>query len=358
MMQNWTALTKVASYATAFNAVYDTIDAYKSNLNIVPKMLGPEVLGIENKWSGRPSDYTDFMDMSKCYAVAHHLYTRGDKLYPNTFISNLTQLATDFPDKPKMQTEYSDSDWNSTALLIHNSLVYEGVAAYLVWDLFWPGADFLDLENPWSAGTWVNTNGFKVGTKYYVFKQFAAFIKPGWTRIETITKSKSVKSTAFISPDSLKVSQVLINTNGLSQNIVSDPLLYNVTSGKVYRTSATENCVLVGDYVPGVMALPAKSITTIAFEGSEFPLSSKPRLITEKTLELYPNPVTEESVLKISGFGANVTVMVVNLQGQIVSKDLINNEEEFRLGRNLKSGLYILQVSDGVKQESLRVEIR
>ncbi|MGE5394546.1 MAG: glycoside hydrolase, partial [Candidatus Saccharibacteria bacterium] len=66
---------KVASYTKAFNAVYDTLSKYSASLNIQPKMIGPEVLGIENAWGGRPGDYTKTMDMTKCYAVAHHLYT-------------------------------------------------------------------------------------------------------------------------------------------------------------------------------------------------------------------------------------------------------------------------------------------
>jgi glucuronoarabinoxylan endo-1,4-beta-xylanase len=93
---------KVASYTKAFNAVYDTLAKYKSNLNISPKMIGPEVLGIENAWSGRPGDYTKTMDMTKCYAVAHHLYTGTD---PATMVTNMTVLNTAYPTIAKMQTE-------------------------------------------------------------------------------------------------------------------------------------------------------------------------------------------------------------------------------------------------------------
>lgn len=348
----------VASYATAFSTVYDTIDANKANLNITPKMLGPEVLGIEKTYSGKPSDYTKYMDMSKCYAVAHHLYTGGNKLYPNTYIPSLTQLALDFPNKPRMQTEYSDVDWNAMALLIHNSLVYEEVSAYLVWDLFWPGADFLNLENPWNTGAWVNPNGYKLGTKFFVFKQFAYFVKPGWIRIETATKSKAVMATAFVSPDSTKVTMVLINVNAASQNIVPDPMQYQVLSGKVYRTSATENCVLVGDYVPGVLSLPGKSITTIAFEGSKYPLGKKENYINENSLKIVPNPVVDESTLSIAGFGPKVSIRIINIQGQQISGFAVHNTSELVFGKGLKPGMYILQVSDGSKQESIRFEKR
>lgn len=258
---------KVASYAKAFNAVYDTLAKYKSSLNMYPKMIGSEVLGIENAWSGRPGDYTKYMDMSKCYAVAHHLYTGTDAA---TMVTNMTVLNNAYPTIPKMQTEYSDKDWFTLSQIIHNSLVYENVSAYLVWEIIWPGSDFIDMENPWTSGSWVNTNGFKVGTKYYAFKQFANFIKPGYNPAKSITTiALQVASQisgiptnpreenlvlAFPNPFS---SEVTLNLKDFSANAVvevsnlSGQVLYrekieNITSGKIGSELAT------GLYILGI----------------------------------------------------------------------------------------------------------
>jgi glucuronoarabinoxylan endo-1,4-beta-xylanase len=347
---------KVASYATAFSAVYNRIDSDKSKLNIFPKMIGPEVIGIENAWSGRPRDYTQYMDMSKCYAVSHHLYTGGDEANPNTFISNLSQIAKDFPDKPKMQTEYYRGDWYATALLIHNSLVYENVSAYLVWDLFWPGGSVMDIENPWTPGSWINSNGFKAQAKYYVLKQYSAFIKPGWKRIDASNSSASVKSTAFISPDSLQVTLVMINTSTANKGVVPDPLLYNVTGGSIYRTSATENCILVGNYAPGTMILPPKSVTTLALVGNTNPLGNKTFSFPDRSLTIFPNPFVDEGILKISGFQLPFNCVVSNILGQEVYSGIVRNEEVMSVGRNLKPGIYILKLWDGENQKALKFE--
>ena len=263
---------KVASYATAFSKVYDALDSNRANLNVFPRMIGPEVIGIENAWSGRPSDYTQYMDMTKCYAVAHHLYTGGDTSSANTFITNLSTIASKFPNIPKMQTEYSDGSWFFTALLMHNSLVYENVSAYLVWDLIWPDGAFINIENPWTPYSWKYPGkGFNVGKKYYVMKQFSAFVKPGWRRVDAVNNSSSaVRTSAFCSADGSKLTIVMINTSTTaSQQVIPDPLYYQVSGGNVYRTSPTENCVLVGSYASGTMTLPPQSVTTLALQGSQ-----------------------------------------------------------------------------------------
>jgi glucuronoarabinoxylan endo-1,4-beta-xylanase len=345
---------KVASYATAFSKVYDLLDLNKANLNMMPKLIGPEVLGIENAWSGKPSDYTKYMDMTKCYAMAHHLYTGGVEGSPNSYVSNLSQLAKNYPDKPRMQTEYSMGDWYATAMLIHNSLVYEGVSAYLLWDIVWPGSDFLDLENPWTPGSWKNTNGYKVGTKFYSLKQYAAFIKPGWSRIDASNSSLTIKTTAFLSPDESKLTIVMINTSTVNVGVLPDPGTFYITGGNVYRTSATENCILAGSYVSGKITLPPKSVTTLLLEGSIFPAGVNASGI-EKTSGVYPNPVTDESVLQLHGYSGKVDMTISNSMGQIVHHAIIARDSEPLPSGMLSPGIYFIHLSDGFRQENLKI---
>lgn len=342
---------KVASYSKAFNAVYDTIAKYSSTLKINPKMIGPEVLGIENAWSGRPGDYTKYMDMTKCYAVAHHLYTGTDAA---TMVTNMTVLNNAYPAIPKMQTEYSDKDWLTLSQIIHNSLVVENVSAYLVWEIIWPGSDFIDMENPWTSGSWVNPNGFKVGTKYYAFKQYAYFIKPGYRRVETSGSTSTLKVSAFLSPDAQKMSIVAINTSTVKDSISISPQDFSVSSGNIYRTSEKENCILSGIYSGGNIVLPPKSITTIALQASQ---NVGIKTISDEKSQVFafPNPFNSEVTLNLKNFSANTIIEVSNLSGQILYREKLENITSGKIGSELPKGIYILGITDGDKRVTKKI---
>ena len=335
---------KVASYAKAFNTVYDTLAKYNSTLNIQPKMIGPEVLGIENAWSGRPGDYTKYMDMTKCYAVAHHLYTGTDVA---TMVTNMTVLNNAYPAIPKMQTEYSDKDWLTLMEIIHNSLVVENVSAYLVWEMIWPGSDFIDMENPWTSGSWVNANGFKVGTKYFAFKQYAYFIKPGYSRVEITGSTGTLKVSAFLSPDSQKMSIILINTSTEKDSVSISSQDFIFSSGSIYRTSASENCILSGTYTGGNIVLPPKSITTIALQGSSQNVGIKSISNEESQAFVFPNPFSNEATLNLKNFSINTVIEVSNLSGQILYREKVGNITSGKIGSELPKGIYILGITNG-----------
>lgn len=334
---------KVASYAKAFSAVYDTITKYSASLNIQPKMIGPEVLGIENAWGGRPGDYTKTMDMSKCYAVAHHLYTGTDAA---TMVTNMSVLNTAYPNIPKMQTEYSDKDWLTLSGIIHNSLVVENVSAYLVWDLIWPGSDFINMENPWTSGSWVNPNGFKVGPKYYMFKQFAHFIKPGYSRVEATGSTTTLRVSAYMSPDAQNLSIIAINTSANADSITISPASYTISSGDIYRTSDTENCILAGTYTGGKVKLPPKSITTLALKGAL--TTDVSSIVSEERQPLaFPNPFHEEITLNLQQFSNKAVVEIFNLSGMRLYCQTAENLTSPKIGSELPKGIYMLSITDG-----------
>jgi glucuronoarabinoxylan endo-1,4-beta-xylanase len=343
---------KVASYAKAFTSVYDTIAENSASLSMVPKMIGPEVLGIENAWSGRPSDYTKYMDMSECYAVAHHLYTGADA-------ANMAILANKYPDKPKMQTEYSDKDWFTLSEIIQNSLVVENVTAYLVWDMFWPGENSLIITDfPWDRSQWAYPDGFKVTTKYYMFKQFAKFIKPGWIRVNASVSGSSVKSSAFISPDSSKMSIVLINTSDNEDSVTIAPENFYIDSGKIYSTTETLNCSLTddytGDYTGGTVKIPGKSVSTVTLALSySVPQNIKSNPDNQKGLMVYPNPFTTETTLDLQKFSNDAEIAIYNVNGQLIARKKTSGNDFVKIGASLEKGIYLLMITDGAKKISL-----
>jgi len=345
---------RVASYAKAFTSVYDTLAEKSTNLSIVPKMIGPEVLGIENAWSGRPSDYTKTMDMSKCYAVAHHLYTGADA-------ANMAILANQYPDKPKMQTEFSDKDWFTLSQVIQNSLTVENVTAYLVWDMFWPGENSLIITDfPWDRSQWVYPDGFKVTSKFYMFKQFAGFIKPGWIRVAASSTGSSVKSSAFISPDSSKMSIVLINTSDNEDSVAIAPENFYIDSGRIYSTTETLNCSLTGDYTGdytgGTVKIPGKSVSTVTLALSyDIPQNIKSNQDSQNGLMLYPNPFTTETTLDLQKFTDNAEIAIYNVNGQLISRSKTSGNGFVKIGASLEKGIYLLMITDGAKKISFKM---
>ena len=266
---------KVASFGTAFSHVYDTIFKYKDSLPMMPRMLGPELFGIEKAYSPNLPSYTANMDMTKCYGINHHLYTGGNTKYAQTFVSNLTYINTVYPTKPKFQTEFSTGNWFFTAGLIQNSLIYEKASGYLVWCYSWPNnsTSLVSIQSPFDSAKWTNKNGYTVTKTYYAVKQFSKFIRPDW-RMVGITPSDSVLSaSAFISPDTTQMSVVVVCNSKVSKTISIDSSIgFTIGSGKLYVTDSTRNCALVDTYTAKQkVVLTPMSINTFVLDRA-FPL--------------------------------------------------------------------------------------
>lgn len=260
---------RVASYGEAFSRVFDTIYKYKSHLTIMPKFLGPEVFGIEKKWGPNITDYTQNMDLSKCYGINHHLYTGGSSKNANSYIGNLKYLHESYPTKPLFQTEYSEGDWLFTAQLIQNSLLVEQASSYILWTYAWPNSEgaLISTENPSDKSHWQTKTGYKVTLKYYAVKQFTNFIKPNWQMIDITPSDTTLSASAFINPNNDSVSVVLINNSNERRSIKLNPSYFSISSGKMYRTSMNDSCVLIGNFNKDSITLLPKSILTISLKG-------------------------------------------------------------------------------------------
>ena len=257
-----------AGYNLAFEAVYKKL--YSRMGDKMPKMLAPETMGF-----GRSRPYIDaIIDTNHVYAWTHHLYSDGSGGYdnPEGYVAALRKYAARYAGKPFFQTEYSrNPDFNDaifTARHIHNSLNYENAASYCYWSLFRRGnigGGLVTLAAP------IGSEGFKINPTYYAFKQFSAFINAGWQRIEASTNSPALRITAFISPDSNRMSIVITNTSAdtdIALALSTDN--FKINAGKIYRTSRTENCIPAGDFNKDkTVILPKNSITTLALSGEK-----------------------------------------------------------------------------------------
>ncbi len=229
----------------------------------MPRMLFPESSGL-----GNSKDYLENADdLSHVYGFAHHLYDcSGCGSAPDRFIPRMigyNQLAAKHGNKPVFQTEFEDepgtwADAINTALVMHNALTVEGVAAYLYWDLFW--------ETGTALVSMADASCYTVKPTYYAFKQYSAFIDADWQRVEASTDNTGIRVSAYISPDNKKLTAVVINTTeGTDISLKLAIQKFPVSKGDVYRSSRTENCVRVGGYnKKAALKIPANSVTTLS----------------------------------------------------------------------------------------------
>lgn len=201
-----------------------------------PKILGPEVLGIH--WN-RPQNFMATLDPALLDGMAHHLYERGnDTMWdwrspgPDSFIDEM-QAVRALTDKPIFMTEFNtDEDRGTdggfeTAWLVHNSLVEESVVAWLYWDLIWTGRKGL-----------VGMSGKKplVRDHYYALKHYARYTDPGDVRVEATSSTRDVRATAFLSPESDRLTVVLLNTGKKARSVSLDRGGFRAPGATVFRT--------------------------------------------------------------------------------------------------------------------------
>lgn len=102
--------------------------------------------------------------------------------------------------------------------------------------------------------------------KYYAVKQYSHFIRPGAVRVDSKNDNDSVRVSAYTQSSNGAVTIVMSN-NGTTDSTVQLNLKGTnlPASFNIYRTSATENCALVGSIASSELmnfTLPAQSIVT------------------------------------------------------------------------------------------------
>ncbi len=238
-----------------------------------PRLLAPEVLGIH--W-GLLQKYLDHMDMSLVDGVAHHLYERGpDNIWdwrnpgPDSFIDEM-QAAAASTNKPLYQTEFqTDEDRGidggfETAWLIHNSLVEEGVVAFLYWDLIWTGRGGLVS---------VNDGNYHPRDQYYALKHYARFTDPGFVRVGARSDRPSIRASAYQSPAGDQITVVVLNTGAAPASVRIDTGGFAFARSAAYVTAfhpgssrAWQDAGAAGAAGNGrAVTLPPRSIATAVF---------------------------------------------------------------------------------------------
>lgn len=193
-----TETAEYPGYDRALAAVHDKV----ATLPSPPKLVGPEVIGAHH---GKVGDYVRPLNLDLLYAVAHHLYEKGDDGVwdwrspgPDSYVDPMKEAAAAAGPKPVFETEFQTDDDDGieggfeTASLIHHTLVDEGAAVFLYWNLVWgPGGGLVSLDGA----------PMKPRDQYYSLRHYARFTDPGDVRIGATSDSADIRISAFESPE-------------------------------------------------------------------------------------------------------------------------------------------------------------
>ena len=260
--------SQFAGYDKALEAVH----ARLKTLNPMPKLLGPEVLGIHYE---RVQEYVTPMNLSLVYGIAHHIYEKGsDNIWdwrdpgPDSFVDEMEGVANFIKNKPLFQTEFATDDDRGidggfeTAWLIHHSLVAEGVASFVYWELVWDGSKGL-----------VGMQGKDPHPRdqYYSLRHFARFTEPGYIRVDARSDAKEVIASAFTAPDQRRLTVILLNTAKHTNNVTLNYGTYTPSNLSAYRTiyrpgHSKRWQQLLNITTATALEMPARSVVTIALE--------------------------------------------------------------------------------------------
>ena len=160
------------------------------------------------------------------------------------------------------------------AQIMHYSLTESDSSAFLWWGLTWSDGDpvnCLPLNAHDQGLLLVNQNqqpmpllnpSWSYTKKYYAFKQFSKYVKPGYYRVQ-LSGDSPLMASAYTSSDNQTVVVVIINTE-LNNYDVNVDIASNETHVlcESFRTSSTENCL---GYSGWAGIAPSQSITTLVY---------------------------------------------------------------------------------------------
>lgn len=261
------APTETATYPgldRALRAVQERI----SRLPSPPRLLAPEVIGVHSK---NVNHYADPMAFDLVYGVAHHLYEKGDDGIwdwrspgPDSFIAPMKDAVAASRGKPLFQTEFQTDDDDGidggfeTAWLIHNSLVEEGVVAFLYWNLVWT-----------PRGGLVSVDGarYTLRDQYYSLRHYARFTNPGDVRVGAHADVAELRASAFLSPTGERLTIVILNTGPDPIDAKLDATDFGGAPSAAYRTiyrpGESEVWRELGLSPEDPVPLPPRSIATV-----------------------------------------------------------------------------------------------
>lgn len=266
--QNWTScrwsITETSAlpgYNAALNKVFDKIKGRAH----VPQFVGPESQDMQT--------FTPFVNVLKdnpnVPVVAWHPYNINSTTSASVITSSLKSLGG-LSSKPSMMTEFSDNlSWFNTALFIQEALTQANTSAYIYWKLGW--ATPTSGEDAAMISTGQNQSSpYQVTPYYHLMKHFSKNIDAGYFRVETATATKpgsDLFTSAFISPDSKKLTVIVVNNASSTTKVNLVPEGKTASSITIVQSKEGSYYLTLPATSPtGAISLPAKTITTAVMD--------------------------------------------------------------------------------------------
>ncbi|MBR2956968.1 MAG: hypothetical protein IKC20_01795 [Clostridia bacterium] len=200
---------------------------------------------------------------SYCDSFAGHSYWMDSKAEEKRQIGK--SFKKNYPGK-----KYEMSEWCELPLEIDSTTIDSGLRMARII------AEDLSLMNAVSWQSWTAVNGdglidrnadgtLKIYNRYYAFKQFTSFIKPGMVRVrvcDNFYKSNTLNTVAFT--DGSRYVLVIVNAAETDEKINLHGLM---GQAEIYLTDATHNCEKVYEgELNKQNTVPSKSITTVCVD--------------------------------------------------------------------------------------------
>lgn len=241
-------------YVQALDAVLAEIE----DLPFVPQIVAPETTSF-----AQVAEYAAELDFEKVDAIAHHLYVDPATLDLEG-LSALGDLASE-QGRPLFQSEMQ-ADALGTAVLMHAAFAVEGAELFVHNGFVGPASS---LESDDDVLIRLTEDDFVLGGPYYVMLHYAQHIEPGWVRVAADSDADELLASAWLAPDSERMSVVLTNS-GSADRVVQIALgEVEPAASSVIRTvlNGVERAQDLGELPPdGVVDVPGHAMVTVVVE--------------------------------------------------------------------------------------------
>jgi len=200
-----------------YDRALEAVAEHWADLDAPPRLLGPETARIHEE---RVEAYFQWLDPALLYGVAHHLYG-GEWESPDSYLDAMHGVRRAVEPLPIFQTEFATGEGSPDPLLyggfeiawlIANSLLDEGAASFIYWELIWPGSGLVALTQ----------DGYTIRDQYYAMRHFSRYTDPGDVRVDADSTSAFLRTTAFLSEDE-RLTVVLLNVGSRPQDVTLEP---------------------------------------------------------------------------------------------------------------------------------------
>lgn len=194
------------------------------------------------------------------------------------------------------------------------------------------------------------------GTKLffnYAYKQRTAFVEDKLL----VYISKNCGKT-WLKRKTINIDDLI--TSPGTQNAVWEP-----SSSSDWQQTSVSMSSVNGD--PGIMVrfvLEGENGNYVYIDGIEihnFAVGVEDHVLEEGTLDVYPNPITNESVIEINTeIGGNYQLSITNVLGQVVYKQantVQQNKELIPVPNNLNTGMYFINLNIDGKHATRKIQV-